>query len=302
MATATENMRGAGLMSLCMAAFTLNDACMRAIAGDLPIPQILCLRGALTATLLAALAVWRGQMLSLVRLPRRDRRLLALRSLGEVITGFSVVISLNFMSLSTFTAIGQAGPLSLTLAGALFLGEPVGWRRLLAILVGFCGVLLIIRPGAEAFHPTSLFALCAVAGLTLRDLVARRISAAAPPMIVALGGAVAVTLASGVWSLWADWSVPAPATGLGIVTGAVCLVAAYVLSVMAMQVGEIGFVAPFRYAGLVWALVLGIVFLGERPDLLTLAGAAVVVGTGGYTFYRERTLARRRALAARTGG
>lgn len=297
MATAAENMRGAGLMVVAMAAFTINDACMRAIAGDIPVPQILFLRGGLTSAFLAALVLWNGYLLELVRLSSRDTMYTGLRSLGEVCAGFSIVFALSFMSLSTFTAVGQVVPLLLTLSGAVFFGERLGWRRLTAIAVGFAGVMLIIRPGADTFHVTSLLALPAVIAITFRDLMSRHISGHVPPLLVAFAGSLAITVVAGAWSVGSEWSAVPSRTALLMATGGACLVVAYLLSVKVMQVGEIGFVAPFRYTGLLWALFLGVVFLGERPDLLTLCGAAVVVGMGGYSLYRERRLAQAVARA-----
>ncbi|MCA8884871.1 MAG: DMT family transporter [Rhodobacteraceae bacterium] len=283
-----DNLRGAALMSLAMAAFTANDACMRAIAGHLPVAQVLFLRGGITAAILFAIAAHRGLLVQAVRLDRRGRLMVGLRCLGEVWTAFAVLISLQHMALSTFTAIGQAGPLAIGLAGAVFLREPLGWHRLLVILAGFVGVMIIIRPGTDVFDVWSLAALAAVAGLTLRDLSARRLPAGLSPVVAALAGAIAVAAAAGVWSLSAPWQVPSLRTMVLLVCGAVCLVAAYILVVRTMQVGEIGFVAPFRYTGLLWALMLGTILLGERPDGATLLGAGIVVAAGAYTLFAER--------------
>ncbi|MEV8467071.1 DMT family transporter [Fluviibacterium sp. DFM31] len=294
---ASRNLRGAFLMTLSMAAFVGNDACMRAMAGTLPVAQILVLRSGVTALILLALAIQGGLLVQLLRLERRGWALVALRSLAEIWTAFSVLISLQHLSLSTFTAIIQAGPLSVALAGAVFLKEPMGWRRLVAILIGFGGVMIIIRPGTEVFDIWSLAGLSAVAGFTLRDLTARRVPAHFSPILTALCGAIAVLLAAAVISPAVTWQMPTPPLWAGIVAAAMFSAAAYVLAVRCMQVGEIAFVTPFRYTGLLWALLLGVLFLGERPDLLTMVGAAIVLATGGFTLYREHQ-ARRRSRRA----
>lgn len=283
-----DNLQGAALMSLAMAAFTANDACMRAIAGDLPVAQTLFLRGSVTAAILFAIAAHRGLLVQVARLDGRGRLMVGLRCLGEIWTGFAVLISLQHMALATFTAIAQAGPLAIGLAGAAFLREPLGWHRLLVILAGFVGVMIIIRPGTDVFDLWSLAALAAVAGLTLRDLSSRRLPASLSPVMAALAGAVAVAAAAGLWSLATPWQMPSLRTAVLLVCGAVCLVAAYILVVRTMQIGEIGFVAPFRYTGLLWALMLGVALLGERPDSATLLGAGIVVAAGAYTLFRER--------------
>lgn len=291
MTRSAGNLRGAALMALCMVGYASNDACMRAIAGDLPAAQAITLRGALTTIFLAALYFrprFRGPI------PRgRDLRLITQRSLAEAVTGVAVVVSVFHMELATFTSIMQAGPLSIALAGALWMGEPVGWRRLSAILVGFAGVLVIIRPGTEGFNIWSLSALAAVAAFTVRDLSARRISSAVSPVLPALAGSVMVTILASFWSLGVAWVPLSIGPILAIVGGAVLLSLAYVLSIEAMRTGEIGFVVPFRYAGLLWALFIGWTLLGEWPDIWTLVGGAIVVASGGYMLWRELPLSAR---------
>lgn len=290
MSRASANLRGAGLMTLCMMAFSSNDACMRAIAGELPLPQAILIRGVLTSILLAIIYFSnrnRGPI------PRgRDLKLILLRGVAEIGTGTTILISLYHMDLATVTAIMQAAPLTIALAGALFLGEPIGWRRLTAILVGFVGVMIIIRPGTDNFTVWSLAALAAVVLLTIRDLAARRISAVISPVLPALVGALALTVAAGVWSLFVTWEPVRPGAMVALSGGAVLLACAYLLSVACMRTGEIGFVAPFRYTGLLWALFIGMTLLGEWPDMMTLIGAVVVVASGGYSLWRELRLRR----------
>lgn len=297
MSTPAENLRGALLMTLCMGAFATNDALMRAIAGELPVSQVVFIRGAVSTGLLAVmLIVTRGRL----RFPGgRARRFIALRSVAEAGTSVSVVVALYHLPLSLFTAIAQVAPLAVALAGAVFLKEPVGWRRLLAIAVGFAGVMVIIRPGTDGFSVWSLMALLAVAFLTLRDLASRKIDFAVPPAVPAFVGATTITVLAFLWGLGIDWQpVPGPILGVLVVAG-VLLVAAYLLAIAAMRVGEIGFVAPFRYMALVWALFIGLTFLGERLDGPTVIGCTLVVGSGGYSLWRELRR-RRRASHAMT--
>ena len=174
----TDNLRGAALMAASMAAFTFNDALIKLVAETIPLFQMVFLRG-VSATVLVALLAWR--MGAFARpIPRVDRGLVALRILAEVCIFIPFIIALTHMPLANVTAILQAVPLTITLAGALFLGEAVGWRRWVAILVGFAGVLLIVRPGGDGFNIYALLALAAVAGITLRDVVTRKLSADVP--------------------------------------------------------------------------------------------------------------------------
>ncbi len=294
----TDNMRGSLLMMGSMLLFTLNDTFMKALSDEVPLFQAMLLRGTLTTVMLAALALGTGTLA--LSMPRRDGLLIGLRTLAEVGASFFFITALFNMPLANVSAILQALPLTVTLAGALFFGEAVGWRRLTAILVGFTGVLLIVRPGTEGFNVYAIYALISVAFVTVRDLASRRLSRNVPSMTVALAAAVGVTLFGGLGTLSADW-VPLTRTG-GLQLGAasVFAVGGYICSVSAMRVGEIAIVAPFRYTSLLWALLLGLFVFAEWPRPVTLLGAAIVVATGVYTFYRERRIARRAAVALRT--
>jgi S-adenosylmethionine uptake transporter len=183
------------------------------------------------------------------------------------------------------------------LGAAIVFREPMGWRRLLAILIGFGGVMLIVRPGPDGFTEQSIFALIAVALVTIRDLASRRMSKAMPSIMGAAISSAAVGGAAGLASLSEPW-VPMQSTDFAYLGAAAIVVAlAYLCSVMAMRVGEITFIAPFRYSGLIAALLIGLVVFGEWPDSLTMLGAAIVVATGLFTLYRESVARRRSQLA-----
>jgi len=284
----SENSRGAMLMMASMAAFTLNDACMKTLSGTLPLMQALLIRGILTVGLMLMLARILGQLQ--FRLPRRDWGMILIRTGAEIGAAYYFLTALFNMPIANVTAVLQALPLTVTLAGALFLGEAVGWRRMSAILVGFCGVLLIVRPGPEGFNTYSIYVLIAVAFVTLRDLSVRRLSRETPSLMAALLAAIGVTGFAGVMVLFDNepWAVMTPATLVTLGAAGVFVIAGYTFSVMVMRIGEISFVTPFRYSSLIWALLLGFFVFGDWPDNLTLLGSAIVVATGIFTFYRER--------------
>ena len=292
----SDNTRGALMMMAGMAAFTLNDTLMKLLSAELPLFQALFLRGVFTT--LAFYLIARRMGVLRLHLAGRDRWLIALRVLAEAAAAWFFLTALFNMPLANLTAILQALPLTITLAGALFLGEKVGWQRLLAIVVGFSGVLLIVRPGADGFDTYAILALISVAFVTLRDLVTRRMSREVPSMTVALFTAGGVTLFAAIGSLGEDWVRPS-AGGWGLIAGAVVfIIGGYLLSIMAVRVGELSVVSPFRYTGLIWALMLGLLVFGEWPDPLTMAGAGLIVATGLFTFYREARRARRAARQA----
>jgi drug/metabolite transporter (DMT)-like permease len=291
MSEASNNLRGAALMSAAMASFTLNDACMKALSDELPLMQALFLRGVFTCAVLYVLARAMGGFR--LDLARRDWGVVALRTVAEIGAAYFFITALFNMPLANVTAILQSLPLTIPLAAALFLGEPLGWRRLAAIAVGMGGVLLIVRPGAEGFTLYSLYALLSVACVTVRDLATRRIGPGVPSLTVALAAAVGVTIFGITGSVAEGWAPVGLAAALQLAGATLFVTLGYLCSVMVMRTGELGFVAPFRYTSLIWALVLGLVVFGDWPDLLTLAGATVVTATGLFTLYRERLAAQR---------
>jgi drug/metabolite transporter (DMT)-like permease len=196
------------------------------------------------------------------------------------------------MPLANLSAIMQSLPLAVTLAAWVFLKEPVGWRRLLAICVGFGGVMLIVRPGPDGFDHWSLVALVSVAFVVLRDLSTRQLTKAVPSSTVAIAASASVTVTALVLSLIEGWVMPSLGQMALLAGAAASLVVGYNYVVMVMRVGDLGFVAPFRYSSLVVALILGWLMFGSFPDALTLAGAALVVGSGIFTLWRERRVRR----------
>ena len=287
----SPNTTGALLMMASMAAFTLNDTLLKLTNGAVPLAQLLFLRGVLSSVLIYALARSLGALR--FRVARRDWGLIAIRAAAEVGAAYFFVTALLNMPLANVTAVLQALPLTVAFGAALVFREPLGWRRMSAILIGFMGMLLIVRPGVDGFSLWSGYALMAVLCVTLRDLATRRLSVHVPSMTVTLASSLAVTVSFGLASTLTDWvPVTLPLAAL-IGAAAVFIIGGYFFSIRAMRVGEISFIAPFRYTGLVWALVLGWLVFGDWPTNLTLLGAGIVVATGLFTLYRERRVKER---------
>lgn len=283
----TPNIQGALFMVGSMTAYTLNDAFFKLLNEELPFFQALFLRTALVGVMMLALASRLGVLR--VTLHRKDRWLIVLRMVAEVGAGYLFLTALVNLPIANVTAIIQALALTVTLGAALFLGEALGWRRVVAICIGFVGVMLIVQPGSDGFSLYSLYAVGAVICATIRDLAARRISAEVPSMFIAFITALGVLVFSGVGAAFTDWA-SLSARGAGFVIGSgIFVMCAYLFSVMAMRVGEVGFVNQFRYTSLLVALVVGLLVFGEWPDAVTLLGAGIVVATGLFTLWRERT-------------
>lgn len=286
MTTPSANMQGALLMMAAMTAFTINDAFLKLLGTELPFFQVIFTRSAFVVAILLVIAGRKGAIWPDVT--RRDRWLVFWRSAAEAVAAYMFILALFHMPIANVSAILQALPLTVTLAAALFLGEPVGWRRFLAIGIGFIGVLLIVRPGTEGFTVYSLYALGAVAAVTVRDLTARQLSAKVPSLFVALAAGSAVLIFSGVGAVFGEWEAMNATQWIWMAGSVVTMIGAYLASVMSMRVGEIGVVAPFRYTSLVVAIILGVLVFGDWPDTVTFVGAAVVMGTGLFTLWRER--------------
>lgn len=287
----TDNQRGALLMMCSMAAFTINDSFIKALGPSLPLGQILFLRGAFVLCVLLVLA-WKTKALRW-NFARRDWTLIWARGVSEAAAAFFFLEALFHMPLANITAMLQLLPLTVALGSVLLFGEPMGWRRFTAIGIGFLGMLLIVRPDSAGFGLYTLYGVIAVIAVTFRDLVTRRVSKSVPSLMVTLIGAFSVWVMSWAMILTTPM-VTMTAQHWGLMMGAVAFVSvAYLLSVMVMRVGDISFVALFRYSGLLWALALGLLVFGEWPTPLTLVGAALIVGSGLYTMLREAQIKRR---------
>ena len=290
----SDNIRGALTMSACMAAFVLNDATVKLTASNLNIFQVMLLRG-LFATLFIGLLAWHKKAL-FVRLSRSDWKVLALRTFGDVGGTLCFLTALFNMPIANATAILQALPLVITVGAALFLKQTVGWRRYFAVLVGFFGVLVIVRPGVDGFTVYAYWAIAAVIFVTLRDLVTVKISTHAPSLFIALVAAISICIVGGIMSLTEPWKPVSSIDLMLLAAAASFLIFGYLFAIMAMRVGEIAFVSPFRYTVLLWAIVLGIVIFDEIPDLWTMVGSTIVIAMGIYTFHRERMARRKTAV------
>jgi drug/metabolite transporter (DMT)-like permease len=287
----SDNLRGILFMCASMAGFTINDAFMKSVTLTLPLYQTIALRGIIAVIGLGLLViVTRAYRF---RLNRRDGGLILLRSVADVAATVFFLEALLRMPLANLSAIMQALPLAITLGAALVYGDRIGWRRITAILVGLVGVLIIIRPGTEGFDRWSLLGLASVACVVVRDLSVRPIQGQLPSALVALGAALAVTMMGWIGAGVQGFQPVSVLEGAKVLAAGLFLIVGYLTSVMAMRHGDIGLVAPFRYTSLLWAIVLGLVVFGDLPDGWTLFGAAIVVGAGLFTLWRERALRRR---------
>lgn len=295
----SENMRAALLITISMAAFTVNDAFVKLASLNVPFFEMIFIRGVLITIGLLLLAAHWGHLQ--YKPSRKDRTLTLLRTAAECAGTYFFLTALLSIPIANLSAILQALPLTVTLAAALFFREAVGWRRFAAILVGFVGVAIIIRPDVDGFSIYSIYGVAAVFCITFRDLAARRLSSTIPSSRVAVSAAIGLTTMAALGGMYMQevWIVPELREWVLLGSAALCLMAGYLSAVSGMRTGDIGFVAPFRYTSLIVALIVGLIVFEEWPDAWTMVGAGIVVATGLFTLYRDRSSARKSPLGLR---
>ena len=286
-----SNIKGAVLMTGCMLTYVINDAFMKLLFSEIALFQAVFLRSIITVPPILIM-VWITKV-AIRNLSKQDKRLILVRVGAEIFTTITFLTALKHMPLANVTAILQALPLAITMAAALFLAEPIGWRRWSAILVGFVGVLIVVRPGLEGFNIYSLSAFMAIIFLTVREISTRKLTSEVPTITVVLSTAVGSSLFAGIMMIGSEWDTISAVSWLLILGAAVAVLIATLLSVMAMRIGDIGFVSPFRYTSMLGAIGLGILMFGDWPDQPTLVGTVIIVSTGIYTFHREQKVGRK---------
>ncbi|WP_420854575.1 DMT family transporter [Sneathiella marina] len=281
-----NNLRGAILMVSAMAAFALEDMFFKAASQSIPVGQALIIFGLGGMLIFMLLTKLRGEV---IFHPEILSRAILIRSVCEVTGRLFFALAIALTPLSSASAILQATPLVVAVGAILFFRETVGWHRWCSIIAGFIGVLLILRPGLSGFEPASLFAVLGTLGFAGRDLATRAASHSLSNMQLGIYGFFMLIIAGLILLVWTGPMVtPAPAQWLQLAGVIFTGIIAYYALTAAMRTGELSVVAPFRYTRLVFAMVLGVLIFGERPDGITLLGSAIVVLSGIYTILRER--------------
>ena len=282
----SDNLRGSILMTASMAGFAVEDMFIKAASKAMPLGQVLLTMGLVGVITFGLLARAHGEAVA----PRTFLSpAMLVRSAFEVVGRLFYGLSIALTALSTTSAILQATPLLVVAAAALIFGEKVGWQRWLAVIIGFVGVLIILRPGVEGFSPLSWLAVVGLIGFAGRDLATRAAPKGLSNRQLGILGFAMLGLAGALLLAWSgDAHVP-DLRGLGLLTGAsVFGILGYHALTGAMRTGEVSVVTPFRYTRLIFAMILAIAIFGERPDVATWVGAALVVGSGIYTLTRSR--------------
>ena len=289
-----ENLRGIVMMVVSMAGFAVEDMFVKLAAADMPTGQILMSLGLMGAPLFWALARREGKRVFTAEALAPP---ILWRNAGEMVGTAGFVTALALTPLSSVSAILQATPLAVTFGAALFLGETVGWRRWTAIAVGFLGVVIVIRPGLDGFQLASLWGVVGVLGLAVRDLATRKVAASTSTMQVGAWAFLTVAvLGAAMLAMGGGAVLPSPGQGALLLGALVFGFGAYWAVILATRTGDVSAIVPFRYTRLVFAMMIGFVVFHEQPDGWMLVGAALIIGSGLYSFVREQRL-RRLSLA-----
>lgn len=281
-----ENLRGAAFMTCSMLCFAVADVVIKLASSDIPSGQIV-------VTLSAGASI---MFLAWFRLTGRrayspyfwSPRVLW-RTVFDMLGSVLFITALVHLGVTVLSAIIQATPLVVALGGVLFLGQQVGWRRWTAIFIGFIGVMLILRPGVSGLSVGMVIGVLAMLCLAGRDLMTRALDVPISGPHVALHAFVGMTIAGVALCVFQGtapvWPTAKEAGLLAIAMGATIL--AFLTIVEGTRTGDAAFISTFRYSRMVFALILGMGVLGERPDALTLIGVTIVIAAGVFTFLRE---------------
>lgn len=283
--------RGIALILLANLLFSGMDAVSKTLIVDYPVGQILWVRYAFFAGFATVLSLRSGGPLAGLRARRPVLNVLRAGLLLAEIACF--VMAFRYLPLADTHAIAAVYPLIITALSALVLGEFVGPRRWAAVAVGFVGILVILRPGLGVFDPAALLPLAGAALFAVYQILTK--------IVARTDGMVTILLYTG-WVGFAATSLIGPAQWtppdlrgwiLLPVAGALGVVG-HLLLIKALELAPASILQPFNYTLLLWATTVGFLVFGDLPDGVTIAGAAIVVGSGLYTWWRERVRARAR--------
>jgi len=283
-----ENLRGILFMILAMAGFALEDLFIKLLSSHVPVSQILIILG-FSGTAVCLIIAF------LTHAPILHRDLLnkpiIVRTFCELFAALFFTSAIALTPLSSAASILMTTPLMVTMGAAIFFGEKVGWRRWTAIIIGFFGVLLILRPGFDSFMPASLLAVIATIFLAVRDLATRTMQIDISTTTVSIYAFLAMGISGFIaMPFFSTMVIPTSIEIVYLISATFVGVIGYYAIVLATRNGDVSVISPFRYSRLVFAMLLSIIILSERPDLVTLSGASIIVISGIYTFIREGRL------------
>ncbi len=277
---------GIGLMSITFLCFALLDCGAKWLVQTLPVLQVVWLRFLFHALFSTALMLPRiGSGLLRTKRPK----LQFLRAMFmPVMTGLNFW-ALQYLQLAETGAIQFSVPIIIALIAAPLLGERMDAARWAAILVGFAGVLVIVRPGTQGFHPALILSLLNAVLYALFNLMTRQLAAHDAPETTQFWSSVGATLAITPFALFFWQTPPGALQWTVLVLIGVSGGLGHYLLALAHRYAPASVLAPFLYQQIIWMVLLGYLVFGDLPDAAVVLGAAIVIGSGGYLLYRERS-------------
>jgi len=270
--------RGILAMTVGIGLLTVSDAVTKHLTADYPVGQVICLR---QVAALCFMLPYAWMVTGIGALKPVDVRGQLLRGFLFLAGATFLVISLRLLPLSYVTVVLFSSPLFVALVSAPVLGERVHRHQWIAITVGFVGVLLIVRPGSRAVEWAAAVPVVAALSNALRDTFTRRLSRTDTSISILFWSGVIVSVA-GLFTLPLGWKPIGLDGAMWFVAAGLANAAAQFLVIEAFRLGAAALVAPFRYSGLLWAMLIGFAVWGEVPDVWMLAGGAIVVCAGLY--------------------
>jgi drug/metabolite transporter (DMT)-like permease len=282
----SARLAGIGLMLLSIFMFSFGDAMGKFIVATYSLGQLLLLR-ACAALIVLMPMIWRHRV-EFMHLERLWLQLLrVMLSTLEVAAFFLATVYLPLADVVTYYL---ACPIFVTALSAIVLRERVGWRRWTAVLIGFCGVLIALRPSTQTVSWPAMIALGGSLSFAVLMLITR--SLRATPDIVLASSQFAGTFLLGALLSPLGWVTPGIGS-LGLFAAAGCISVAALLCVnRSLKLAPASVVVPYQYSMIIWAVMFGFAVFGDVPSLATIVGAAIIIGAGIYIFLRERELGR----------
>ena len=272
----TDAAKGVSIMILAAGVMSMNDAVSKYLVESYPIGQILCLRQAV-ALLVVVLYVWRSGAWQDLRI--NDRTGQALRAILHVGGAALIVWALSALPIAKVTAIVFSSPIVVLIFSMRLLGERVSWIRWIAVLIGFVGVLAIIRPGGVDFRWALLIPVAAAVVSGLRDLMTRRLSRTDTSISVLFWASTLMVVAT-LFTIPLGWEPLTLNASIWLFVNGLLNAGAHFLMIEALRLGAAGLVSPFRYTAILWATAAGFLVWREVPDAMTMIGAAMLVVSG----------------------
>lgn len=277
-----------------MASYTINDILVKQVLGTYPAGEVIFVRGFMCAILVGAAAVAFGHAR---QLRSAMSRTLAARSLGDGLSTAGFIAALAHMKLANIAAVLQIAPLLITALSVVLYREVVGWRRWIAISVGFAGALLVIKPIPSEFSIWAWVAAASALAAAIREILTRRIGRVIPSLVVAFWGSVAITLCGLPFAAAEQWIWLESGDLFQLFVAAIFVGFAIYLLAVGFRDVDLSVVAPFRYIYLITSALGGYIVFSELPDRWTVFGALLIVGSGIYALHRE-AVRRRKAKAS----